>query len=553
MRKNLFNLLLLFSVVIISSCSKDYLIEDNPNYSSASLSDARETFESTATELRQLDFNISNGVAATKSSDRAVVAPDWNKATAIDIESGKFTIFEVPLKGDLNKFALTRMKKDDILRRVELKTVNTRLILKRNNEKGKYLYFIVTMIGHNEDKKEVKYTKNNSFTGQVFISNLEGKCLEVYNSNAGVRRRVAVSYHKLNVPKTKATKNIDTDSHIATLVDIDNKIITSIIIAETPEATYSMGETNSCIQEGECSFCNAGFASGNPGFTCDDCGACSMDIPDVNVQGCSKCHGTKPNCYCCTWCNDYPCSCYTQPDYGCDYCGSYSCSGGCQTACYRCGSRYCNGNCGGGGGGNPNPNPDPDPNPCPHCGSTSCDGECQEYCKNAKCSKCNGCYVYPSCGVISETCTECTCTFAVQGEGEPDCVATTIANVFILKGIDISKSDIEAKIEELGMELTPTGLEHEQTKELLREYFGEDSVQSHTSQFNYKNVLSNGKIIITNILTSPTQSHVILVVGYQEINSNVDYVCIDPKFGTTTTITEDQMNSSFPSKIVVTI
>ncbi len=103
-------------------------------------------------------------------------------------------------------------------------------------------------------------------------------------------------------------------------------------------------------RRGECSFCNAGFASGNPGFTCDDCGACSMDIPDVNVYGCSKCHGTKPNCYCCTWCNDYPCSCYTQPNYGCSYCGSWSCNGECQYACYRCGSRYCNGNCGGGGG-----------------------------------------------------------------------------------------------------------------------------------------------------------------------------------------------------------
>ncbi len=51
-------------------------------------------------------------------------------------------------------------------------------------------------------------------------------------------------------------------------------------------------------------------------------------------------------------CDNYPCSCYTQPDSPCAICGSWSCDGECQNICSNCGSRYCNGNCGGSSGGN---------------------------------------------------------------------------------------------------------------------------------------------------------------------------------------------------------
>lgn len=173
--------------------------------------------------------------------------------------------------------------------------VTTKLILKKNNETGNYIYFVAKMGGWNAGKsiKDINYTNNRSFTGHIFISDLNDLCIGIYNCNSGIIRRAEFAKSK--------TKSANNDENI------DGAIVRMFA---TPLAAYNFGE-NSCPED--CWYCD------NAGVPCSDCNSCTPAIVDI----CSVC-GAQNSCYCCFVCHRRPCVC--KPDYGCPPCGSYSCS-----------------------------------------------------------------------------------------------------------------------------------------------------------------------------------------------------------------------------------
>lgn len=352
----------------LSSCARNSLSDGETNSQTTDINEAKSVFEATATDLQNVDLRLTTVHKTTKSDNKSVITPQWE--SPLVVTNGKFTIFEIPLSGDVKKYATSQFLKDGIAQKMEVARVTTKLILKRNNETEKYIYFVATMVGRNEDKtvKEICYTNNRSFTGYIFISNLDGQCVGIYDCHSGVRQKA-----EFYDPSVKSGRNVES---------IDGAVMQ---LFSTATLAYTYGEGGST---------GGGGGTGGGGTVIDKCGTCGNPKTGglclycnpviVTPDRCNVCNGTYKNCYCCSICKKYPCQC--QPDYGCSHCGSYYCNGECQNVCSNCGRQNCSGNCQStGGGGTTDPDPD-------------------ENCNDAKCPDCGKCI-----NASKPNCTKCEC------------------------------------------------------------------------------------------------------------------------------------------------
>lgn len=339
--RNLFLPLLFLSLLQIG-CSKD--MYDDPNgkdksYNSNNvLSEIRSFFEDNATDLQPVDFNFD---VKTKSSTRVSnITPAWDGAVITRKDS--ITNVEIPLSGDFSKLSRIIRRSSTHKAYGFISGITTKLVIQKHERTNHFRQFVVTMIDDfpqaRKNNKIRNYSGKSDFSGYIIISSLEGRYLESFRSINGVWSRVYMEPSSGKEPENSAkTTSL------------------RMLSPESTPKTYSFGEMDTY-----CSVCT------NPIGLCSCCKACNgsywgcSECQVIIYPDCRKCGNRTNECVCCSWCKNYPCTCYTPPQ-ACPDCNRVNCI--CSSfICSKCGLRYCNGSCqssGGGGGGGTTPPTDP--------------------------------------------------------------------------------------------------------------------------------------------------------------------------------------------------
>lgn len=332
--RNLFLPLLFLSLLQIG-CSKD--MYDDPNgkdksYNSNNvLSEIRSFFEDNATDLQPVDFNFD---VKTKSSTRVSnITPAWDGAVITRKDS--ITNVEIPLSGDFSKLSRIIRRSSTHKAYGFISGITTKLVIQKHERTNHFRQFVVTMIDDfpqaRKNNKIRNYSGKSDFSGYIIISSLEGRYLESFRSINGVWSRVYMEPSSGKEPENSAkTTSL------------------RMLSPESTPKTYSFGEMDTY-----CSVCT------NPIGLCSCCKACNgsywgcSECQVIIYPDCRKCGNRTNECVCCSWCKNYPCTCYTPPQV-CPDCNRVNCI--CSSfICSKCGLRYCNGSCqsSGGGGGTP--------------------------------------------------------------------------------------------------------------------------------------------------------------------------------------------------------
>lgn len=386
-------LAIVIALLLFSSCAKDFLSIRNDGSVTSDIDAVKKDFENNVSDLREIDFTYTWTGVKTKSLSKSVITPQWDQSTMKDERNLK--IYEIPLRGDLLKLAVITLQRKGKTLTPVLSNITTHMMVKYNKENGRYFYFIATMIGSNADPKErpIKYVDNRSFNGYIYISDLNGKCMQLSKSFGGVRKLLRTDFRSSS-PSNQGDETVD---------------VLSIQMYRNSSMRYCEGEASGLGHvhvektNGDNCFKNCPKRVASEACTCDDC---EFPIGDVGVKPCPECKQTEVNCICCPLCHKDPCICHLCPwckkepceCFLCSFCKQPFCTGECRIPCYYCTMVGCDGRCIGGGGVGPT-EPDKSCNDakCPTCkkclnptkpNCVKCAGHCEHTkCQSAGCGK----------------------------------------------------------------------------------------------------------------------------------------------------------------------
>ena len=289
-----------------------------------SVSEAKNYFDSTATELRQVFFGDTplDGTKAV-SENRIVLAPRWDKARTSS--NDQVTLVEIPIETSQLTRAAVRRHYDSGAVMGTRENVFYKLVVARRAN-GIMETFVVTLIpdykyksGGKDYVDDFHFLGGGDFTGMAFCSELNG--------------RFVVAYAYANGRKTKA---------LDVVLSAEVKVPEEEVYAKVQLANFStLNSKVGAYPDGEC-------RHGNWADNCEQC----LDEVTV-IATCLVCGHRGLECGCCqkcrvpyhqncvhrpcVWCFSFPCQCAT-----CVHCYSNPCR---CTYCPKCHKRFCYGQC----------------------------------------------------------------------------------------------------------------------------------------------------------------------------------------------------------------
>ena len=345
----LFLLGITFFSLFCYSCTDDRLDPIPEEEASAipfSIKDARNFFESNATDLAPLSFSEA---PLSKGTARANVElhPEWNKAMISGHKN--VTLIEIPLHSTSVVLVQENIFKNKQLTDKQTGISAIRFIVAKQAD-GETDMIVVTIVPeiHSTERnlskmlKEFRYLGGGSFSGKVFCSTLEGKFVKALGYTDGKLNGT------LNTRIRKASNKMPTEDE-----EYSRLIFNEISTIKTK--MFSGNESGGGIDYGKCPH---GYTKGFCPY------GCSAEIGDVEIVVCRYC-GTQNGCIC--------------PK--CFYCGQKEAACSCQR-CLRCQKKVTECTCylypdpdipvtppsiggGGGGGGGTTPGTSPVPQPDP--------------------------------------------------------------------------------------------------------------------------------------------------------------------------------------------
>ena len=261
-----------------------------------SVNDAREFFESNATDLSPLSFT---GTSLTRSEGRANIElnPEWDNAM-ISGHKG-VTLIEIPLYS-----TSTVLVQEGIFKNKRLvgtrTTISGRRLIVAKRANGEVDMFVATIVPEarsiednlSEMLEDFRYLGGGSFSGKVFCSTLEGKFVKAFGYTDG----------KLNGTLNTRIRQASGESHP------EDEEYSRLIFNETSSTRASMFSGNESGGGGGIDYgkCPHGYTKG----FCPH--GCLAEVEEVEVITCRYC-GTRNGCVCsrCFYCgNKEPeCSC----------------------------------------------------------------------------------------------------------------------------------------------------------------------------------------------------------------------------------------------------
>ena len=345
---------LLFLVLWSSRCTKD----DGGDYFAGARApakldrtEARMFFESNATDLRHVDFRMSDherhesgGSTKTHSVtclDEQVITPLWDEFRETGANSD-FTTTEVPLLTDGKRIRYSVTTQKDISGskdvsntgiRSEVNVVVSKLVIQKSARSDEKRFFIATFVADGPCQRSIEdlteltfYRLDERFSGLEILSEATGRYIAAYLHRDGKRIPVGL------IPRDRAQSlGIDSARAVSTLhLGTDRMMLESYAY----NSEWGGGDWQVCPGTG-----------GAHNFVNGVCSACNMLLPtDVYPDYCGRCGRLKLQCVCCPVCHNFPCSC----SHG---------GGGDQGEIITCTKPgcpdpyHCTGTCGGGSGG----------------------------------------------------------------------------------------------------------------------------------------------------------------------------------------------------------
>lgn len=152
-------------LALVYSCSDDFEpVERSPQ--EIEVSEARAYFEKHATDLAPLTFK--DPLSRSTSFVVPELIPEWDKA--IESENEDYLITEVPLRSQSKAICVERVIKDAEFLCEKKIVCQRRLVVARQKDSEETDMFIATLV----PDEDVSSNANDSFTGRVFYSELNG-------------------------------------------------------------------------------------------------------------------------------------------------------------------------------------------------------------------------------------------------------------------------------------------------------------------------------------------------------------------------------------------
>lgn len=152
-------------LALVYSCSDDFeTVERSPQ--EIEVSEARAYFEKHATDLAPLTFK--DPLSRSTSFVVPELIPEWDKA--IESENEDYLITEVPLRSQSKAICVERVIKDAEFLCEKKIVCQRRLVVARQKDSEETDMFIATLV----PDEDVSSNANDSFTGRVFYSELNG-------------------------------------------------------------------------------------------------------------------------------------------------------------------------------------------------------------------------------------------------------------------------------------------------------------------------------------------------------------------------------------------